>query len=59
MKLQFDPGQAYQLDAIGAVVDLFDGQPQGVGDMTVIQAGSEGGLFAGQQRTELGVGNNW
>ena len=57
MKLQFDPGQAYQLDAIGAVVDLFDGQPQGVGDMTVIQAGSEGGLFAGQQRTELGVGN--
>ncbi|MEZ4756298.1 MAG: hypothetical protein R2817_05680 [Flavobacteriales bacterium] len=29
MKLQFDPGQTYQLDAISAVVDLFEGQPQG------------------------------
>ena len=25
---QFDASQAYQLDAIGSVVDLFDGQPK-------------------------------
>lgn len=27
MKFKFDPNQQYQLDAIDAVVDLFDGQP--------------------------------
>jgi len=27
MKIQFDPKQQYQLDAVNAVVDLFDGQP--------------------------------
>lgn len=28
MRLQFDPKQAFQLDAIKAVVDLFEGQPR-------------------------------
>jgi hypothetical protein len=32
MKLQFDPNQPYQLDAVAAVTDLFDGQPQGAPD---------------------------
>lgn len=27
MKLKFDGSQAYQLDAIHSIVDLFDGQP--------------------------------
>ena len=27
MKIQFDPKQQYQLDAVAAVVDVFDGQP--------------------------------
>lgn len=29
MKLQFEPNLQFQLDAIAAIVDLFEGQPQG------------------------------
>jgi type III restriction enzyme len=57
VKLQFDPNQQYQLDAVAAVVDLFDGQPQGAPEYAVINMGEQGGLFAGQAQTELGVGN--
>jgi len=57
MKLQFDPNQTFQLDAVAAVADLFDGQPQGAPDFAVIKTGDEGGLFAGQERSELGLGN--
>lgn len=57
MKLQFDPNQPYQRDAVAAVVDLFDGQPQGTPEYAVIHTEDYGSLFAGQSRTELGVGN--
>lgn len=57
MKLQFDPNQQYQLDAVAAVTDLFDGQPQGAPEYSVIHVGDYGGLVAGQHRTELGVSN--
>lgn len=57
MKLQFDPNQPFQLDAMAAVTDLFDGQSQGAPEYAVINLGSMEGLFAGQERTELGVGN--
>jgi type III restriction enzyme len=57
MKLQFDPNQTFQLDAVAAVADLFDGQPKGAPDYAVINLGLREGLFAGQERTELGLSN--
>jgi type III restriction enzyme len=57
MKLQFDANQPYQITAIEAITDLFEGQPQGAPEYSVIQMGDWGGIFAGQQQTELGVGN--
>lgn len=57
MKIQFDPKQQYQLDAVNAVVELFDGQPIEQPDYSVIFQTMDTELFAGQARTELGVGN--
>lgn len=42
MKLQFEPNQQYQLDAIQAVVDIFAGQPEN--DSNVIAGQAELGL---------------
>ncbi len=57
MKLQFDANQQFQINAVAAVADLFEGQPQGAPEYSVINVGGMTGLFAGQERTELGLGN--
>jgi type III restriction enzyme len=57
MKIQFDAQQQYQLDAVSAVVDIFDGQPLEQPEFAVIQTGEGIGLFGGQAQTEIGVGN--
>jgi len=57
LKLQFDANQQFQINAVAAVADLFQGQPEGEPQYAVINVGSTGGLFAGQEQTELGVGN--
>jgi type III restriction enzyme len=57
VQIQFDPNQTFQLDAIEAVAGLFDGQPRGEPEFSVIRLVPGEGLFAGQERSELGIGN--
>jgi type III restriction enzyme len=57
VRLQFDPNQQFQLDAVAAVADLFDGQERGAPEFSVIKTQYEGDLLSGQVMTETGVGN--
>lgn len=43
MKLQFDPNQDYQKDAIDSVVRVFEGQPQGAGGFAAGRSGEGSG----------------
>jgi type III restriction enzyme len=56
MKFKFDAKQQYQLDAIDAVIDLFDGQPLSKGSFELTL--SESFMSASQALTHLGIGNN-
>lgn len=55
MKLKFDSGLEFQLDAISSVVDLFEGLPAKQGDFEVNFTESVGSLSMAQ--TELGIGH--
>ncbi|MBU0765968.1 MAG: DEAD/DEAH box helicase family protein [Bacteroidetes bacterium] len=55
MKLKFDSSQSYQLSAISALVDLFDGQPLNKGDFTITESQEYMGSII---QAELGIGNN-
>jgi len=52
MKIQFDSQQQYQLDAVNAVVDVFDGQPLAGGQFETSLGIGFGGVM-----TEMGFGN--
>lgn len=54
MKLKFDANQAYQLDAMRAVVDLFDGQPDASQNDFTFSVGGISSLAL----TQTGVANN-
>jgi type III restriction enzyme len=57
VRLQFDPNQQFQLDAVAAVADLFDGQERGAPEFSVIKTNYAGELLSGMVMTETGVGN--
>lgn len=57
MKLQFDANQKHQTAAINAVVDLFDGQPRGAAEYSVIRGAAGPGFMAGAEQSVLGAGN--
>lgn len=57
MKFKFDSKQAFQIDAINAVVDVFKGQPLNKGDFEIRFEESSKGIFSSQIQNELGVGN--
>jgi type III restriction enzyme len=58
MKLKFDSTQAYQVQAVSSLVNLFDGQPLNNGDFTIeISTALETGQ-ASIFQSELGIGNN-
>jgi type III restriction enzyme len=57
MKLQFDPKQTYQIEAVEAVTELFDGQPLEKTDFSTILQTFDTPLFGSVNQNELGVGN--
>ena len=56
MKLKFDSGLEYQLEAIKSVTDLFEGLPQQSADFHQIDF--QRYLLLGWNINELGIGNN-
>lgn len=53
MKLQFDSSQGYQIEAVQAVIDVFEGQPLTKGEFEISLAANTAGLAF----TETGIAN--
>ena len=59
MKLQFDPNQEFQMDAVRAVTDLFEGLPIKADSFSVSVAEERGvGIFSSQTEDVLACGNH-
>ncbi|MFH0892782.1 MAG: DEAD/DEAH box helicase family protein [Candidatus Falkowbacteria bacterium] len=58
MKIKFDSNQQFQIDAVNAVVDIFEGLPLKSGNFEVNLASEYEGLLENVERSELGFGNN-
>lgn len=54
MKLNFDPNQDYQLDAIKSIVDVFEGQPLNNEQLSLTNVHFDGSVLFNQ----YGIGNN-
>lgn len=57
LTLQFDANQQFQLDAVAAVADLFEGQPDAAEEYVPLRSPTSGGLWSSKDLSELGVGN--
>ena len=57
MKIQFNPNLDYQAEAVASIVHIFEGQETCRTSFTVAPLKQEGGLFAGQDQSDLGIGN--
>lgn len=53
MKLKFDANLQFQLNAVNAVVDIFDGQPLNQSDFEI----SINDTYMDSDQPELGIGN--
>lgn len=57
MKIQFDPNQDFQLEAIRSVANIFEGQETCQTNFTVATVQEDRPLFEGDNQSDLGVGN--
>lgn len=58
MKIKFDSNQQFQIDAVNAIVDIFEGLPVKQGNFEVNILSEYEGVLKGIERSELGFGNN-
>ena len=52
MKIKFDSKQQFQIDAVSAIVDVFDGQPLSKGDFEIAFETDDMGYFSTLFQTE-------
>jgi type III restriction enzyme len=58
MKIKFDSNQQFQIEAVNAITDIFEGLPIKQGSFEVNLGGAYEGMLKDLERSELGFGNN-
>ena len=59
MKIKFDSNQQFQLDAVDAIVNVFEGLPLSEGSDKISLAVKGEGFFENLEQSELGIGNKF